>query len=119
VQRQLHAGLYEFFDSAHRNFPLQKFTEASRIYRSDPRGVFSADVSTNHKASKGHANFERPALTHATNPAGPLTSTHRIFGFIRQGVSVGMRSAEVTDIAWAVFAVVFISALLIAFVSLR
>jgi hypothetical protein len=95
----------------------------------DPRCLVSANVPTNHRASKGHADFERPALAHATTPARPLTPTHRIFALDRPSLftvcshcsrGVGrMRSAEVTDIALAVFAVVLTTALLIAFVSLH
>jgi len=78
VEHQRHACLYEFFDSVHRSFPLQKFTEGSRIDRRDPRWRLTTPVPTNHRAVKRHADFERPALASAATPAGPLPSTHRI-----------------------------------------
>ena len=109
--------------------PLQKLAKPSRIYRRDPRCLLSAHFPANDRSPKSHANFERPALAHAATPAGPLTSTHRIFALDRlslftlcslgQGGRGAMRSAEVTHIALAVFAVVLTSALLIAFVSLH
>jgi hypothetical protein len=50
----------------------------SAVDRCDPPWRLNAPVSTNHRAVKSHADFERPALAHAATPAGPLTSTHRI-----------------------------------------
>jgi hypothetical protein len=44
--------LTHFFDSAHRNFPLQKFTQTGRIYRRDPRRLLSANVSANEQLSR-------------------------------------------------------------------
>src|SRR5215468_11055236 len=59
-------------------FPAPEIHRAHRIYRRDPRCWLPASVSTNHRAAKSHADFERPTLAHAATPVGPLTATHRI-----------------------------------------
>jgi hypothetical protein len=64
----------------------------------------------------------RPQRVHRPRPIGLLRLTDRNcsrYVLAGQGALGAMRSAEVTDIALAVFAVVLISALLVAFVSLH
>ena len=56
-------------------------------------------VSTNHRAVKRRADFERPALAHAATPAGPLTSTK---GFIKRRMfnRIGVGD-ELPNIFWS------------------
>src|SRR5205823_9982828 len=63
----------------------------------------SAAASTNHRAAKSRADFERPTLAHPATPAGPLTSTQQIcldsrvlFTLCSQG-----RATRNVSIAWA------------------